>query len=641
MKEGTIRKRSDKVQPAKRRSHKLSKPGWLAPPRKETLLLGLLIAIATVAVYFPVNHHPFLNYDDLAYVVDNTHIKSGLDWATISWAFTTFYQFNWHPLTWLSHALDVQMFELEPGGHHDINALLHVVNVLLLFWVLQRATGYVGRSAMVAALFALHPINVESVAWVAERKNLLSMLFFLLALGAYRRYVLEPRVGRYVVVASLFALGLMAKPQVITFPFVLLLWDYWPLRRMAVVDPVVSSRTAMAPSVPGRSFFWLVKEKVPLFAICAASAVVTVIAQKKGGAVGSLQYFPLSLRLENASVSYARYVGKAFWPTRLAPMYPHPLSGLPPWQAVIVLLFLLVVSGLVIAGRKSRPYLLVGWLWFLGTLAPMIGIVQVGVQAMADRYAYLSFVGLFIMVCWGMADFYPKTRKTGAFLLRGVSVAALLVLALLTYHQLGYWNENVALWSHTLDVTTGNFLAEDNLALSLMQQGHGEEAMKHFHAALSIYPSDPTSNLRIASYDHQHGKLWEAIERYTTMQSIARDNVSKSELFSNRGFVYLDLRDHAQAKEDFETAVALNPRNSRAWLGLGVLAQKSGDLNLAIQDYRHANEAKPSDVTYLLLARALEQSGRKDEAQAAVEHAKLLTRNLDASRMISDGLLAH
>ncbi len=612
--------------------------------------------MATVAVYFPVNHHPFLNYDDLPYVVDNPHIKSGLDWDTISWAFTSFYQSNWHPLTWLSHALDVQMFQLAPGGHHDMNLVLHVVNVLLLFWVLQRATGYVGRSAMVAALFALHPINVESVAWVAERKNLLSMLFFLLALGAYRRYVLEPRLGRYLVVALLLAMGLMAKPQVITFPFVLLLWDYWPLRRMAVVASGVSPGTATASLPPARTFLWLVKEKLPLFAICAASAIVTVIAQKKGGAVGSLAHFPVSIRLENAIVSYARYVYKAFWPIRLAPMYPHPWAGLPLWQVITALLFMLAVSVLVIAGRKRRPYLLVGWLWFLGTLAPMIGLVQVGLQAMADRYAYLSFLGLFIMVCWGVADFHPKTRETGAsgplrdgagsklltpFVLRGVSVAVLLVLAVLTYHQLGYWNENTVLWVHTLQVTTANFKAEGNLAMSLMEQGQSEEAMKHFQTALSIYASDPLSNLQIAAYDHQHGKLREAIERYTQLMSIARDSVSKSELFSHRAFVYLDLRDYAHARAGFETAVALNPRNSRAWLGLGVLAQKSGDLTLAIQDYGHANEVKPSDITYLLLSRALEQSGRKDEAQAAIEHAKLFTQNLEASRVVSDGLLAH
>jgi len=651
-----VRAKSSGKKGADKSSRSAPKTGWLASLKKESFVLGLLIVLATLAVYFPVSHHPFANYDDPTYVVENPHIKSGLDWDTISWAFTTFYQFNWHPLTWLSHALDVQMFQLEPAGHHDTNLLLHVVNVLLLFWVLRRATGDVGPSVMVAALFALHPVNVESVAWIAERKNLLSMLFFLLALGAYRWYVLEPRAGRYVVVALLFVMGLMAKPQVITFPFVLLLWDYWPLRRMAVASPDVSSGTLTEPLLPVRSFFWLVKEKLPLFAICVASAIVTVIAQKKGGAVGSLQYFPLSIRLENAMVSYARYVGKALWPTRLAPLYPHPLTGLPTWQVITAVLFLLAVSGLVIAGRKRRPYLLVGWLWFLGTLAPMIGLVQVGIQAMADRYAYLSFVGLFIMVCWGVADFHPKTRETGAsgvirdgaapkylapVVLRGVSVVVLLVLAVLTYHQLGYWNENTALWLHTLQVTSSNFMAEDNLAIALMEQGQLEESMKHFQAALAIYPSDPISNTQIAVYDHQTGKLQQAIERYDWMISIAPEGPVRAKLFGNRGFVYFDLQDYTHARENFEKAVAMDPGNFRGWIGLGALAQRSGDLSLAIQNYQRANAAKPSAVAYRLLAQALEQSGRKVEAQAAQARAKLLSKDLETARAVTDGLLAH
>jgi len=645
---------------AKKKTHKDKHPapksGSLASSSKRTLLLALLLAVATVVAYFPVSYHPFINFDDPAYVVDNPHIKSGLDWDTIQWASTTFYQFNWHPLTWLSHALDVQMFQLEPGGHHDTNLVLHLGNVLLLFWVLLRATGYMGRSAMVAALFALHPINVESVAWVAQRKNLLSMVFFLLALEAYRRYVIEPHVGRYVLVALLFVMGVLAKPQVITFPFVLLLWDYWPLRRVLVAGSADPSRTAIAPPRPAKSFWWLATEKLPLFAIAAASAVVTVLAQKKGGAVGAWQYFPLSARWGNAIVSYVRYLGSALWPAHLAPFYPHPLTALRLWQVLAALLFLLAVSGLVIAGRRKRPYLLVGWFWFLGTLVPMIGIVQVGVQAMADRYAYLSFVGLFIMVVWGVADIPlvapepsrpvspqdgVRTGRPASVVLLAVSVVVLLVLTVLTRQQLSYWSDNLALWRHTLQVTTRNFLAEDNLALALMQTGQDEEALSHFRTALSIYPSDPVSNLQIAAYDHQHGKLSEALERYTQVMSLARDDISKSELLSNRGLVYLDLRDYANAQKDFDAAIALNAKNSRAWLGLGVLAQRSGDLALAIKAYGRSIEANPSDITCLLLAQALEQSGRNEEAKEARERAKLLTRNLDASRVVSGGLLAH
>jgi protein O-mannosyl-transferase len=626
---------------SKRRTYKGSRSpresGWLVSLKKEKVLLALLIVVATVSVYFPVNHHPFVNYDDMAYVVGNPHIKSGWDWSTISWAFTTFYQFNWHPLTWLSHALDVQIFQLEPGGHHDTNLVLHVVNVLLLYWVLLRATGCVGRSAMVAALFALHPINVESVAWIAERKNLLSMSFFLLGLGAYGWYVRDPRVGRYTFVTLLFVMGLMSKPQVITFPFVLLLWDYWPLRRMAAAQAEVQSTTTTEPLLPARSLFWLGKEKLLLFAICLGSAVVTMIAQQ--GPVASLEKYPFSIRAGNAIVSYVRYIGKFLWPTHLAILYPHPWNPLPLWQVIPALLLLLAITGVVIVSRGHR-YLLVGWLWFLGTLVPMIGLVHVGSQAMADRYAYLPFIGLFIMVSWGVFE-WAERQHISIGVVRGMGVVVLLALAIVTHRQLGYWNDNVTLWTHALEVTTDNYIAHGNLAQLLMENGQPEDAIQHYQAALAIYPSDPVSNLQIAVYDHQHGKLQQAIERYDRMISLTPDGPSRAELFSNQGLVYLDLRDNAHALGNFQTAVAMDPRNYRGWLGLGVLAQRSGDLNLAITNYKRANAAKPSEIAYLLLAKALEQSGHQDEAQAAREKAKLLSKTLGASQTLSEGLLAH
>jgi len=630
----------------KTRAQKISqpapKPGWRASLKKETVLLALLLVVATVAVYFPVRHHPFVRYDDGFYVIDNPHIKSGLDWDTTVWAFTTVYQANWHPLTWMSHALDVQMFQLDAGGHHATNLWLHVVNVLLLFWVLTQATGYIGRSAMVAGLFALHPVNVETVAWVAERKNLLSMLFFLLALGAYRWYVREPRIGRYATVALLFALGLMAKPQVITFPFVLLLWDYWPLRRVSHAGPDLSFEALPEPRFPGKSFFELVKEKLPLFAICAASVVVTFLAQRSGGAVASLKKYGLLIRLANATVAYARYVGKAFWPTRLAPFYPHPWDPLPPlpaWQIVAALLLLLAVSALAVAGR-SRRYLLTGWLWFLGTMVPMIGLVQVGNQAMADRYAYLPFVGLFIMFCWGAAD-AAERRHLPAAVMPTAGVVVLLALTVLTHRQINYWNDGLTLWDHTLQVTTNNAVAEDNLAQALMEQGQPEAGLKHFRAALAIDPSDPDGNLQIAQYDHQHGRLQEALERYDRIISVTTDPEKKGAMLSNRGFVYRDLGDYARARESFEAAAALNPRNYRTWIGLGVVTQKMGDLNSSIQDYSRANEIHPSDIGFLLLAQALEQTGRIDEAEKATQRAKVLSRNLDATRVIVNGLITH
>lgn len=638
---------------------------WLASLTQERFVLVVLLVVATVVVYFPVGHHPFVNYDDMVYVVNNPHIQSGLDWDTISWAFTTFYQFNWHPLTWLSHAVDLQIFQLEPGGHHVINLLLQVVNVLLLFWVLLRATGYAGRSAMVAGLFALHPINVESVAWISERKNLLSMLFLLLGLGAYRWY-LSPqsgaksprlsgapakapiagtgiaqdfRVGRYMVVALLFAMGLMSKPQIITFPFLLLLWDYWPLQRMAAAPDGRAAATLTAPILPPRSFWWLVKEKLPLFAMCAASAIVTVIAQKAGGAVVSLEVYPFSIRLTNAIVAYARYIGKAFWPTNLVPIYPHPWHALPMSQVIPALALLLVITVLAVVGRSHR-YLLVGWLWFLGAMVPMIGLVHVGNQAMADRYAYLPFIGLFLMVCWGVSDLAER-RHVPVIALRCAGMAVLLVLAVVTHHQLAYWNDNVTLWTHTIEASTDNYVAHDNLALLLVDRGQTEEAMKHFQAALAIYPSDPTSNLQIAVYDHQHGRLREAIARYDQMIGITPDGPGRAELLSNKGLVYLDLRDNAGAQESLDKAVVMDPRNYRGWLGLGVLAIRSGDLNLAIDDLTRSTAAKPTEVAYRLLAQALDQSGRQDEARAARDKARLLGKSSADSQALSEGLLAH
>ena len=366
-------------------------PGWSLSPLAQKLFLSLVLAIAVVGVYGPVHWQPFANYDDPDYVTDNFHVKAGLHWETVKWAMTARDAANWHPVTWISHALDTSLFDLNPAGPHDVNVLLHILNALLLFWVLQRATGFIGRSWMVAALFALHPINVESVAWIAERKNLLSMFFFLLTLAAYRWYAGKPQLSRYLVVAALFALGLMSKPQVITLPFVLLLWDYWPLERFALRSSPSALRQNSFGEISGekrtanREWRWLLLEKVPLLVLCVMSAVFTVNAQAGGGATS---YYGHTLRLENAVISYARYLGKAFWPSRLALFYPYPLNPYPLWQVCGAAFILLAISLAVALGYRRR-YLTVGWLWFLGTLVPMIGLVQVGTQAMADRYAYL------------------------------------------------------------------------------------------------------------------------------------------------------------------------------------------------------------------------------------------------------------
>ncbi len=622
--------------------------GWLASPAKKQLLIGLLLVAATLAIYYPVSGHPFLNYDDDLYVVYNPHVHAGLQWATVAWAFTSFDASNWHPLTWLSHALDYQLFQLNPAGHHDVNLVLHLLNVLLLFWVLQKATGLVGRSAMVAALFALHPINVESVAWIAERKNLLSMMFLLLALGAYRWYAREPRLGRYGVVALLYALGLMAKPQVVTLPFVLLLWDYWPLQRMFAADVPSAPET---DAIPPKSLSWLVLEKLPLLALSLASAVVTVIAQHESGAMSGPHWQPLPIRIENAIVAYARYLGKCFWPSQLSLLYPHPGSSLRAWQVFGALVLLLAITALAVAQRHRRRYLLVGWLWFLGTLVPMIGLVQVGVQAMADRYAYLPFVGLFIMICWGGADWAKQQRVPIAWQ-ASVSVVALLALMVVTHRQLGYWGDNVTLWSRVVSVESqalqaspDNWVAENNLGHALLNVGKEEEAMQHFRAAVAINPLDPDSTMNIGAYEQGHSDLSGAVEYYKKViamtQNTARLNApTRAQTFRNMGHAYRKLGDYTDARDSYRQAVDLNPSDGESWLGLGLMAHKLGDFNTAIAAYSNALKVEALDWVYVLQAQALEKTGRKEEAREAMAKASLLSKDFQHTQQLAERVLA-
>jgi len=604
----------------------------VAQSNKYSVILSLLLVVATLALYNPVAHHPFVNFDDDRYVTDNSHVNGGISWQTVKWSFTTFYEAMWQPLTWLSHALDCQFFHLNPAGHHYTSLLIHALNVVLLFLLLQAATGFTWRSLMVAALFAVHPVNVESVAWIAERKTVLSMLFLLLALGAYGHYARKPSVGRYSLVAFLFACGLMAKPMIVTLPAVLLLCDYWPLYRLGPPQQEASqARFAPAP------FSWLVLEKLPLVALSMGSAVLTMKSAKAGSSLGSARDYPFPLRLENAIVSYAKYVGKAFWPSRLAPMYPHP--DFLPWGLVAAAgLFLLAVTVLALLARKRR-YLAVGWLWFLGTLVPMIGLVQVGAVGMADRYAYLSFLGLFVMVCWAAAD-WVKSRGIPSHWLAVPSVVALLALAAVTHRQLAYWGDNLTLWSHTLQVTSDNFVAEDNLGGALIAAGHLEAAMPHFRRAAAISPLDGAANLNLAVYAQAHGNLQEAIQRYDIVVHVTRDRKELSTAYSNLGFAYRALGQNAEARESYLAAIRANPENVKPLYGFALLAQKNGDLAQAANYYAQAVALQPSDFGYLLLAQALEKTGHAAAAQAAYQKAQGLSPDLDRAQQTAHSLLA-
>ena len=493
----------------------------------------MLVAV-TLAVYAPVKQHPWQIIDDYGYVVDNFHIHD-LNWDTVKWSFTTFHYSNWDPLTWLSHALDCHFFGLNPQGHHETSLLLHALNALLLFCLLVQATGFVGRSFAAAALFALHPVNVEPVAWIAERKTVLSMSFFLLTLIAYTWYARRPSVGRYLVVMTFVALALLSKPQVITLPLVLLLWDYWPLQRLAIrYSPFAFRQKGTAfcppPFAPRQSpsaeisrqermanseWRMLLLEKVPLFALSAASAVFTLQAQWANGTMGGLNSYSLASRLGNAIVAYARYLGNFLWPAHLSFFYPHLHQAPPAWQIAGALLLLLLATLLALAGSgagSGHRYLIVGWLWFLGTLVPMIQIVQIGTHAMADRYAYLPFIGLFFAVCWGIADWAKRWRSSKIWLPAGATVI-LLLLALTTRRQVNYWADDLTLWTHSAEAVRNNFMAEELIGETLVRHGDWDGAIGHFRAAADMDPLFPYPRLQIGIYEEDHGHPRQAIEQ--------------------------------------------------------------------------------------------------------------------------------
>lgn len=592
-----------------------------ASSAKRNLILCLVLVTCTLALYNGVNQNGFVNYDDDVYVTANRHVQVGLSWSTIRWAFTTFGAANWHPLTWISHALDYQLFKLNPAGHHYTNVLLHCANVVLLFLLLVEGTGRVSRSLVVVAIFAVHPLNVESVAWAAERKNVLSMLFLLLALWAYQRYARKPSVARYAGVALLFACGLMAKPQVITLPFLLLLWDYWPLQRMAL-----GSDRGAADRSPG----WLLLEKVPLLALSGASAVVTLLAQRAGGAVRSVIEYPLTVRIENAVGAYFDYVGRLFWPLRLAPMYPHPGDSLRAWQIAVAALFLIAATVLVLVFRERR-YLVVGWFWFLGTLVPMIGLIQVGHQATADRYMYVPMIGLLLMLGWGLAD-WAGERKARAVSLASAAALVLAALGALTYRQVSFWHDSETLWTHAVAVTKNNYIAHVNLGESMFNQERTAEATVHFRAAAEIRPNDPAAHLNLGSCERRQKNYAQALQEDQAVLRLTSDKGLRAYAFVNLGTDYRHVKDYRRAKESYEAALLINPQTARAFVGLGVLAQKTGEFDQAVKEYLRAAELEPSDVAYLLLSQALQQSGQAAASQAALEAAKRVSPDFERAQ---------
>jgi tetratricopeptide (TPR) repeat protein len=535
----------------------------------------LLLAGVTLLVYARIWTHEFIDMDDYHYIVRNPAVAAGLTWRGVVWAFTTGHAANWHPVTWLSHMLDVELFGLRPGAHHVVNVLLHVVSTLLLFGVLRRMTGKLERSAVVAALFALHPLHVESVAWASERKDVLSALFWMLTLWAYLAYVRRPGPGRYAATAALFALGLMAKPMVVTLPFVLLLLDFWPLGRAG---------TGERPLIDGAKAVRLVMEKIPLLALSVVSSVITVIVQRREGAVGDLETFPLGRRAANALMSYGTYLLETFWPARLAAIYPYPHS-VPAGRALASLVVLVAVTAMVVYGARRYRYLPVGWFWYLGTLVPVIGLVQVGIQSMAaDRYTYVPLIGIFILLAWGLPDLlarWPLRR----IVLPVAAGAAVLVCALLTALQLPHWKDRHAVWSRAVAATTDNHLAQNNLGNVLVEAGRPREAVAHYVEALRIKPdyADAHNNLGLALA--RLGQVDEAIAHYAE-------------------------------------AVRLRPAHVDAHVNLALAFAGQGRADDAIREWQEVVRLAPGEAKYhYALGAQLDKAGRSQDAALAFEAA--------------------
>lgn len=547
----------------------------------------LFLVLATVAVYYQVHRFEFINYDDPQYVIENSHVTSGLTREGVRWAFAGVHAANWHPLTTLSHMLDCQIFGVEPGAHHLMNLLLHTINALLLFLLLAKMTGTVWRSAFVAALFALHPLHIESVAWVSERKDVLSTLFWMLTLWAYVAYTERPALQRYLVALLLFSLGLMAKPMLVTLPFVLLLLDYWPLGRWPTEEAGTGTRQP-APYEANVTVAQLVMEKLPFLVFAATSSVVTFLVQRSCKAVMDLEKLPLSARIGNAFVSYVRYIGKMLWPTDLSVLYPHPLRWPLPVVAGAVLL-LVCVSVLVVWAARRRRYLLVGWLWYLGTLVPVIGLVQVGGQSIADRYTYIPLIGLFIMVGWGAAELVRAWKY------RRIALTASVVIVLTgcmawTWSQVGYWRDSSTLFRHAIKITPQNVLAHYNLGLALDDRGRLEEAMQHYRVALQLKPDYVAALNNLAMDLVAQGKIEEALAHYS--EAIRIDaNVPITR--NNLGLAFAAAGRLDEAITQYVAALRINPGYERAHYNLGVALTAQGKTEQAIQHYREALRLKP------------------------------------------------
>ena len=636
-----------------------------------SLSIYLALVLSTFVAFEQIRHNHFVNYDDNFYVTENPHVKAGITHESVVWAFTASHASNWHPLTWLSHMLDYELFGLNPHWHHLTNLFFHIANTLLLFWVLKKMTSRIWPSVFVAAAFALHPLHVESVAWVAERKDVLSTLFWMLTIAAYIRYAQRPGSGRYLLILLLFALGLMAKPMLVTLPFVLLLLDYWPLNRLQLRNQAQGNTMPQPPNNPAiqkMAPLRLFAEKIPLLALAAASSTITYIVQQRTGTTKMLESLSLNTRLSNALVSYISYIAKLIYPSRLAVLYPHPGNSLPIWQPILAAAVLAAITaGVIYLARRRQRYLITGWLWYLGTLVPVIGLVQVGNQAMADRYTYLPSIGFFIMVAWGTAGLVDKTylRNIAAAISAGLVLAAMMIC---TRTQVTHWQNSCTLFKHTLSVTEKNFVmhnsygnalvnngrlneaisqyrlalkgkceyaeAYNNLGTALAKQGKLDEGIDCFYQALNLKPdyAEPHYNLAVAF--KSQGNLDEAINHYRKAIHIKPDHI---EAYNDLSIALVKQGKFEEALTNFYRALRLAPDCAVTHSNLGLALSMIGRFDMALQHLQEAARLKPDYAAPLngmarILATCSDPNLRNvSRAIELANHAAKLTRYQDAS----------
>jgi tetratricopeptide (TPR) repeat protein len=607
--------KTKKLHPPRVISPHTAKETAAKPPRDTRFLLAIyaVLFLATLLVYAPVLRFDFVNFDDPDYVTRNAHVQSGISGESITWALTSGEAANWFPVTRLSHMLDYQLYGLRSGGHHFTNVLFHALAALLLFAFLHRATGARWPSAFVAFLFALHPLHVESVAWISERKDVLCAFFWFLALWGYVRYAEKQNAGRFLFVLSAFGLGLMSKPMIVTLPFLLLLLDYWPLRR---------------PLTKG-----IILEKIPFFVLAAAASVITYLVQRAGGAVRAVETFPVGMRIENSLASYVVYAAKMFWPSRLAVFYPYPRS-LPAWHVLLAGVLLAGITVAVVRYVRSDPYLAVGWFWYLGTLVPVIGFIQIGAQARADRYTYVPAIGLGIMAAWGAADLLRRWPRAKTALAASAAVVCCFSIAA-TASQIQHWKNSESLFRHALDVTNDNYLAHHNLGVALAQiPGRLPEAIAHYQAALQIKPDSPQAHTDFGNALAQiPGRMPEAIAEYRTAVLISPDSpIPHNDL----GNALSAMGRLPEAIAEYQTALRLKPdysdaqnnlrlaqSNTAEWqYNMGVDLAKSGKAAEAIPHFEAALRLKPDYVdAHNNLGVTLAGSGRVAEAISHFETA--------------------